>query len=158
MLKLKIYKKIRIKILHFSAFTRICLDSWQIFCHDFLSFFALFIAFLAVMPQANRSGWLEVWFVFILLSYGKKKNCQNTFVTHLMLFKNSGIRWRTSHFLLKVAVLLKCGMFLAKLRVRFFCLYFSGNLWGMWEHYGEFHEMTIAHCFYQLSKRHETQC
>ena len=42
------------------------------------------------------------------------------------------------------------GMFLAKLRVRFFCLYFSGNLLGMWEHYGKFHQMTIAHCFYRL--------
>ena len=42
------------------------------------------------------------------------------------------------------------GMFLAKLRVRFFCLYFSGNLWGMWEHCEKFHQMTIAHCFYRL--------
>ena len=41
-------------------------------------------------------------------------------------------------------------MFLAKLRVRFFCLYFAGNLLGMWKHYGKFHQMTIAHCFYRL--------
>ena len=46
--------------------------------------------------------------------------------------------------------LFKGGMFLAKLRVRFFCLYFSGNLLGMWEHYRKFHQMTIAHCFYRL--------
>ena len=53
-------EKIRIKILHFCAFTHIRLDSLQIFCHDFLSFLGPFFAFLAVMPQASWFGWVEM--------------------------------------------------------------------------------------------------